>query len=49
MTKTVQWYLGHPEWLLNEFSKAQFAKESRAFDEGKRITGERVRETVKGR
>lgn len=29
LTKTVQWYLAHPEWLLDEFSKAQFAKEAK--------------------
>lgn len=34
LAKTVEWYLAHPEWLLDEFSEAQFAKEAHAFDEG---------------
>jgi dTDP-glucose 4,6-dehydratase len=32
LEKTVQWYVEHPEWLLADFSKAQFAKEAQAFD-----------------
>jgi dTDP-glucose 4,6-dehydratase len=32
LEKTVQWYLKHPDWLLADFSKAQFAKEAQAFD-----------------
>lgn len=34
LRKTVEWYVEHPEWLLDEFSRAQFAKEAHAFDEG---------------
>ncbi|TSC98909.1 MAG: aminotransferase/S-adenosyl-L-homocysteine hydrolase [Candidatus Peregrinibacteria bacterium Greene1014_49] len=34
LEKTVQWYITHPEWLLADFSKAQFQKEAHAFDEG---------------
>ena len=33
LTKTVEWYVEHPEWLLADFSKAQFQKEAHAFDE----------------
>lgn len=33
LEKTVQWYMKHPEWLLAEFSKSQFQKEAREFDE----------------
>lgn len=33
LQKTVEWYLEHPKWLLNEFSKAQFAKEHTAYEE----------------
>ena len=32
LEKTVQWYVEHPDWLLADFSKAQFAKEAQAFD-----------------
>ncbi|MFH0770844.1 MAG: GDP-mannose 4,6-dehydratase [Candidatus Peregrinibacteria bacterium] len=32
LEKTVQWYLKHPEWLLADFSHAQFEKEAREFD-----------------
>lgn len=35
LEKTVQWYLEHPKWLLDEFSKAQFAKEHSAYEEQK--------------
>lgn len=31
LEKTVQWYTEHPEWLLADFSKAQFAREAQAF------------------
>jgi dTDP-D-glucose 4,6-dehydratase len=34
LQKTIGWYLEHPAWLLDDFSKAQFAKEAHAFDEG---------------
>ncbi|MBT3293309.1 NAD-dependent epimerase/dehydratase family protein [Candidatus Peregrinibacteria bacterium] len=32
LKKTVSWYLDHPEWLLDEFSKSQFVKENTAFE-----------------
>jgi dTDP-glucose 4,6-dehydratase len=32
MEKTVQWYLQHREWLLADFSRALFAKETNDFD-----------------
>lgn len=32
LKKTIDWYLKHQEWLLADFSKAQFAKEASDFD-----------------
>jgi len=47
LAKTIQWYGEHPEWLLDEFSKAQFAKEAHAYDEGvKNILEKTVRKAV---
>lgn len=40
LEKAVRWYMDNPEWLLDEFSRAQFAKEAHAFDEG--VKGHRV-------
>ena len=34
LEKTVLWYLSHREWLLDDFSKAQFAKEAHGVDQG---------------
>lgn len=34
LTKTVEWYLAHRQWLLDDFSKAQFAKEAHGLDQG---------------
>ncbi len=47
ITKTVQWYLQHQEWLLAEFSKMIFAKEKQAFDESQAILQKGVRKAVK--
>lgn len=33
LEKTVKWYLDHPNWLLDEFSKRQFAKEHETYEE----------------
>lgn len=45
LEKTVRWYVQHPEWLLADFSKAQFAKEQQAFDAG-RMAERTVRKAV---
>ncbi|MEK7563703.1 MAG: GDP-mannose 4,6-dehydratase [Patescibacteria group bacterium] len=44
LTKTVEWYVEHPEWLLADFSKAQFQKEAHAFDEGAKQMLKKVEE-----
>ncbi|ALM10256.1 MAG TPA: NAD-dependent epimerase [Candidatus Peribacter riflensis] len=43
LEKTVQWYVEHPDWLLADFSKAQFAKEAQAF-----ASASLLKRTVKG-
>jgi dTDP-glucose 4,6-dehydratase len=47
LEKAVKWYVANPEWLLDEFSSAQFAKEAHAYDEGvKAILQKTVRKNM---